>query len=115
MANNNFGQTFAPDGQCVRIDFADDSTDASVAMAPASAVQILSSANIVVSFGIADGDVDAIFPATGNSTGQGCVVASNWQTVLAVPQQVYNTTGTMYVSVASDGTGYAIISTGTLV
>jgi hypothetical protein len=114
--NNNFGSTFAPTGQTIRIDFANDSSINRVALPQVcTAVQILSTENCVINFSADEAGLDSQYPTVDGEIGDGCVVQGNWQTVLAIPQSVYNTTTHLYVTIASDQSGYALISTGVLV
>lgn len=106
------GATFAPSGKVFRLDWADDSTEVSLQVPAATALQVLSSGPCVVNVGFTDGDTDAVFPIADGMEGKGFACPGPVQ-VVAIPQAT--TTSTMWISVAGPSTGSLYFSLGALV
>jgi hypothetical protein len=109
---------FSPSGKTFILAYAGDSTDTSVEVPAATAVNIFNpdAANVVaVSFGFAtDGDNNAFIPTAG-VPGEGVIVGPGQQLTVNLPQAGYITTNTMLVAVAGDSaTGNVFISLGSL-
>ena len=105
--------TFAPSGSSTVLTYADDSTEVSTLAGGAIKFLVVNpdTANVVVvNFGFADGDVDAIVPTNG-SNGRGTVIAPSSQVILSVPQCAY--AAQVFVSVAGvSGTGNVYLTPG---
>lgn len=115
--NYNGSGVFAPSGDCYLIQSSGNSSTSATELKAAGAVQILSDQNVAIAFNAYDDSFlpIATMPAVG-TPGDGCIVQKDWQTVLAIPGVgSYNTTGVMYVAVASDVAANVYISLGDLV
>lgn len=108
---------FQPTGRSIKLAYADDSTDVSLAIdqpAPTHlAVVNTDSANvIVINAGFVDGDVNAVVP-TADQNGQGLVVGPLSTLFFALDTTRASESGNLYISVAGDSpTGNVYITPG---
>lgn len=108
---------FQPTGRSIKLAYADDSTDVSLAIdqpAPTHlAVVNVDSANvIVINAGFVDGDVNAVVP-TADQNGQGLVVGPLTTLFFALDTTRASESGNLYISVAGDSpTGNVYITPG---
>ena len=116
--NYNGSGVFAPSGDNYLIQATGNASTTATELKAAGAVQILADQNVAIAFNAYDDSFlpSAVFPTTPGVQGEGSIIQKDRQTVIAIPGVgSYNTTGVMYVAVASDVTANVYISLGDLV
>ena len=116
--NYNGSGAFAPSGINYLVTSTANVSTTVTELKAAAAVQILSDQNVAVQFNVTDDSTEpeAVFPISDGDIGQGVIIQKDRQTVIALPQVAsYNTSGVMFVAVASDVAANVYISLGDLV
>ena len=105
--------TFASANKTFRITYSGDSTDTSLEIPGATAIQAVSiNEDAVVNVGFTDGDTDAVFPTTNGEQGLGTFLPQDVPVTIAVPQAAYS--NTMFVSVAGPNAGNVFVTLGAI-